>query len=176
MVKKVVREPSKTYLLNPDGDLEEHEPGKPIIIKMQPPSSNSNLPPMMPFPVMGGDGQPVYDNDGKPVYANLEPMLKWLGFQGDERRADERQKAQTQLFQTIRENIPDGIQAILKTVAEVKGGTGAKPPAPAAQEQPPVFKCGDCGTEFSPPAGWTEEPLKCPKCGREYSKSELEGV
>jgi len=173
VVKKVVREPGKTYLMNPEGELVEHEPGKPIIIKMQP-SPGSSLPPMMPFPIMGGDGQPVYDKDGKPVYANLEPMMKWMGFQGDQRRADERHSTLMGLAEKVRENLGDGISALKAAAEEAKGGTKAKPPAP--QEQPQLFRCG-CGTEFSPPPGWDGQPIKCPnpECGREYSKEELGG-
>lgn len=163
-------QPGKTYILKqtPEGMVtEEYEPGKPIIINAAP-SPGSNMP-LLPFPVIGSDGQPVYDGEGKPVYANLEPMLKWLGFQDDRKRADERHGALMGLAQTVRENLGDGILAIKAAAEEARRGTGAKPPAP----QPQVFKCGDCKTEFGPPAGWVDEPIKCPGCGREYSKEEL---
>lgn len=111
--------------------------------------------------------------DGKPFVMDLGQVINWKKFEGEERRADEQMKTMTGLAQTVRENIPDGIQAILKTVEEVKGGAGAKTPAPEQPQQ--TFKCGDCGTEFGPPAGWASQPLKCPNpaCGREYSKEEL---
>ncbi|MBA7712560.1 hypothetical protein ES703_121539 [subsurface metagenome] len=127
---------------------------------------------MLPFPVIGSDGKPVYDEEGKPVYANLEPMLKWLGFQGDQRRADERHNALMGLAKTVRENISDGIAAIKLAAEEAKGGAGAKTPA-----TPQEFKCGECGTTFSAPAGWAGQPLKCPnpKCPKTYSKEELLG-
>lgn len=132
-------------------------------------SESSGNPGTTAFPVQltGPDGTPIIMDLGK--YIDLEK------FRGEERRADERQKTFTGLAQTVRENIPDGIQAILKTAAEVKGGAGAKPPAPAPQEQPQMFSCGNCGTQFSPPPGWAGQPLKCPnpECGREYSKEEL---
>lgn len=171
VVKRVVREPSKTYLLNPEGEIEEHESGKPIIIKLQP-SPGSNLPPMMPFPVMGSDGQPVYDNDGKPVYANLEPMMKYMSFQAEQRRAEERHGTLIGLAQTVRENIGDGVAALKAAASEVGKSSSSKPPTP---EQQQVFECGDCHTTFSPPAQWAGEPIKCPNpnCGREYSKEEL---
>jgi len=171
VVKKVVREPGKTYLMNPEGELEEHEPGKPIIIKMQPPPGNSNLPSMMPFPVFGADGQPAYDKNGKPIYANLEPMMKWMGFQSDQRRAGERHSALMGMAQTVRENLGDGIAAIKTAAEEAKRGAGAKTSAPAPQPQ--TFVCGDCQTPFSPPAGWAGQPLKCPGCQKEYSKEDL---
>ncbi|MBA7699884.1 hypothetical protein ES703_108589 [subsurface metagenome] len=106
---------------------------------------------------------------------DLGQVIDWRRFQGEEKRADERHGTLMGLAQTVRENIPDGIQAITKAASEVKGGAGAKPP-PASQQQ--GFRCGDCGTEFGPPAGWAGEPIKCPNpaCGREYSKAELEGV
>ena len=175
VVKQVTREPGKTYILNSAGQLEEHEPGKPIIIQMQP-TPGSNMPPMVPFPVMGSDGEPVYDKDGKPVYANLEPMMKYMGFQNEQRRADERHSMLMGVGQQVRENIPDGIKAILEATQEArderKTGSGSKQAA-----APQQFKCGDCGTQFGPPEGWLEQPLICPNpsCGREYSKQELLG-
>ncbi|GAI78170.1 unnamed protein product, partial [marine sediment metagenome] len=80
------------------------------------------------------------------------------------------------LAATVKENLGDGIAAISAATKEIKEGPGAK--TPASESQPQVFRCGDCQTQFSPPAGWEGQPLKCPNpaCGREYSKSELEGV
>ena len=100
--------PGKTYLVRqtPEGMVtEEFDVGKPIIINAPAPSPGSNLPPMLPFPVIGNDGQPVYDKDGKPVYANVEPMMKWMGFQGEQRRADERNQAIIATAKTFRENV-----------------------------------------------------------------------
>jgi len=79
------------------------------------------------------------------------------------------------VVKTVRENFGDGIAAIKAAAEEAKRGTGAK--TPASESQPEVFKCGDCGTQFSPPAGWEGQPLKCPNpaCGREYTKEELLG-
>ncbi|MBA7698437.1 hypothetical protein ES703_107114 [subsurface metagenome] len=157
--------------------MEEHEPGKPIIIRMQPGApGNSNLPPMMPFPVIGSDGQPVYDSEGKPVYANIEPMMKWMGFQSEQRREDERHQMLMGLGQTVRENVGDGIAALKAAAEGIKGGTGAKSPE-TKQEQPTVFECADCHTSFSPPAGWAGQNIKCPNpaCPREYTKEELLG-
>ncbi|GAJ01429.1 unnamed protein product, partial [marine sediment metagenome] len=58
---------------------------------------------------------------------------------------------------------------------EAKGSTGAKTSAPPQQQ---VFACGDCKTEFSSPAGWEGQPMKCPnpECGRLYTKEELLGT
>lgn len=72
----------------------------------------------------------------------------------------------------VKENLGDGIAALTAAAGELKG-TGAKPPA-AEPPQQQMFRCG-CGTEFGPPAGWAGQPLKCPGCGREYSKEELSG-
>lgn len=180
VVKKVVREPGKTYLLNPEGEVVEQEAGKPIIIKVQPVPQAFNLPATMPFPVFGADGQPAYDKDGKPIYANLEPVMKWMGFQAEQRRADERHSALVGMVQTVRENFGDGIAALKAAAGEIKSGTGAKTPAPAPQQPAPqqqAFSCGACQTKFSPPEGWAGQPLKCPNpdCGREYTKEELLG-
>ncbi|MBA7692343.1 hypothetical protein ES703_100910 [subsurface metagenome] len=111
--------------------------------------------------------------DGQPMTMDLGQVIDWKKFQGEERRADERQTAITETLKVARENIPDGIQAILKTAEEAKRGTGAKSSTPEPQQQ--TFQCGDCQTQFSPPAGWVGQPLKCPnpECGREYTKEEL---
>ncbi|GAI62878.1 unnamed protein product, partial [marine sediment metagenome] len=166
----------KTFIVRqtPEGMVsEEYDVGKPIIINAPAPSPGSGMPPMMPFPVIGSDGQPVYDQEGKPVYANIEPMLKWMTFQDERRRADERHNALVGLGQAVKESWGDGISALKAAVEEAKGSSGAKPPAP---EQQQTFECGDCHTPFSPPPGWTDQPIKCPNpaCGREYTKEELE--
>jgi len=108
--------------------------------------------------------------DGKPIVLDLSNFINLEKFRGDERRADERHGALIGLAQTVRENIGDGIAAIKAAAEEAKRGTGAKPPA----SEPQVFRCGDCHTQFSPPAGWAGQPLKCPSCAREYTKEELE--
>jgi len=110
--------------------------------------------------------------NGEPIVMDLSKYIDLERFRGEERRADVRQEEITKTLQTARENIPDGIQAILKTVAEAKGSAGAK--TSAQQEQPVVFECEDCHAQFSPPAGWKGEPIKCPGCSREYSKEELQ--
>ena len=110
--------------------------------------------------------------DGQPIVMDLGQVINWRKFLSDERRADETHESTMGLFQTVRENIPDGIQAVLRTVSAVKGDAETKttPDSP-----PPVFACGTCKTQFSPPEGWAGQPLKCPnpECGREYTKEEL---
>lgn len=169
VIRKVIQQAGKTYLVDEKGELREQEPGKPLVIRVEAPGGGMGS--MVPFPVFGSDGQPAYDKDGKPIYADIEPMMKWMGFQGEQRREDERHGALMGLAQTVRENIPDGIQAILKAAAEAKGGTGAKPPVP---EEPTVYQCGDCHAKFAIP-DVPYETVKCPTCGREYSKAEIEG-
>ena len=113
--------------------------------------------------------------DGKPIVMDLGQVIDWRKFQSEERRADERHGAVLGLVQTVRENVGDGIQALRAAAEEVKGSPGAK--APPVATQPQVFECGDCHKNFSPPPGWTGEPVKCPNpdCGREYTKEELLG-
>jgi hypothetical protein len=130
---------------------------------------------MMPFPVIGSDGKPVVDQNGQPVYANIEPMMKWLGFQGEQRRANERHGALMDLVQTVRENVPDGIQALRAAAEETraKGKTeGTKQEAAAA---PQAYECGQCKTQFTLPTteGWTN--LKCPNpaCGKVWTREEV---
>ncbi|MBA7696337.1 hypothetical protein ES703_104984 [subsurface metagenome] len=115
------------------------------------------------------------ESSGNPASTDLDEKIKWGKFQGDEQRADERHGALMGLTKTVRENIPDGIQAILATVAELKGGAAGAKTTPAPQEQSQVFSCGTCGMQFGPPPGWAGENIKCPKCEREYTKEELLG-
>ncbi|MBA7668302.1 hypothetical protein ES703_76412 [subsurface metagenome] len=146
------------------GSLKEAGPTLRSILGVQEPSSN---PASTALPVQ------LTGPDGKPIIMDLSNFISLEKFRGDERRADERHSALVGLTQTVRENLGDGILAIKAAAEEAKRVAGAKPPAPSQQQQ--VFKCGDCGKDFSPPAGWVDEPLKCPTCGREYSKEELLG-
>ncbi|MBA7608174.1 hypothetical protein ES703_15349 [subsurface metagenome] len=108
----------------------------------------------------------------------LGAVIDWRKFQSEERRADERHQTLMGLGQTIRENIPDGIQAILQTAAEAKGGAGAKSPsASQAAKQRQMYKCGnpECGFVFPMPAGeWLE--VACPQCGKVYTREEVVGT
>ncbi|MBA7545505.1 hypothetical protein ES705_37874 [subsurface metagenome] len=149
---------------------EEHDLGKPIIINN--PAPGLNMPPMMPFPVMDGEGKPVVGQDGQPVYANLEPMLKYMGFQGEEKRADERHSALMGLVQTVKENIPDGIQALRDAAADARRSAGGK----TSQQQPQEYECNQCPTKFTLEREPVEgEKVKCPKCNQEWSKEEIMG-
>jgi hypothetical protein len=186
ILKRSAQSPStgKTLVIKqtPEGIVaEEHQAGSPIIINANPPPANTAMPatampPMMPFPVIGSDGTPVVDRDGHPVYANIEPMLKWLGFQSEQRRADERHTALMGLAQTVRENVGDGIQALKAAAAEAKKGseaTAAKPESAPSQG----YECGQCKTRFTIPTteGW--ETLKCPNpnCGKTWTREEVLG-
>ncbi|MBA7674058.1 hypothetical protein ES703_82265 [subsurface metagenome] len=128
-----------------------------------PESSGNPASTALPVQLTGTDGKPIVMN-----FINLEK------FRGDERRADERHGALIGLAQTVRENLGDGISALKAAATEFKGGTGAKTP-PASQQQ--AFQCADCGTQFSPPAEWKGENVKCPNptCERTYTKEELLG-
>ena len=76
---------------------------------------------------------------------------------------------------TVKENLGTGIAAITAAAQEIKAGTGAKPPTPAAAPQ--RFNCGDCGAEFSLSSEILNNPqfesATCEKCGRKYAKEEL---
>ena len=181
ILKRSAQSPTgKTLVIKqtPEGIVaEEHQAGSPIIINANPPPANTGtpataMPPMMPFPVIGSDGAPVVDGDGHPVYANIEPMLKWLGFQSEQRRADERHSALMGLAQTVRENLGDGIQA-LKAAAQEIQKTGKS----TAQGTAQAYECGQCKTKFTIPTteGW--ETLKCPNpnCGKTWTRQEVLG-
>jgi len=170
VVVKQRTEPSaqKIFLIDQKGNLQESEAGKPIVVRVEP-APTSNMPPMYPFPAMGSDGKPILGSDGKPVYVDIEPMLKWLGFQDERRRADERHNALMGLTQTIRENLPLGIEAFQRAVSEV----GGKAPESAVQQ----YECSSCHTRFTLPREPGEnEKVICPKCGHEYLGKEVLGA
>jgi len=165
--------PSKAFIVRQTAEgmvAEEHDLSKPLIINA-PAGQSSGFPGMVPFPVFSTDGKPVYDSEGKPVYADIEPMMKMMGFQSEQKRADERHSMLMGLGQTVRENFGDGIQALKDAVSEVKGeGKGKK-----AAEQPTVYECSDCHTQFGIP-NVDFVTVKCPKCSREYTKEEVMGA
>ena len=148
---------------------EEVEPGKPIILEQNRPSGGGMQ--GLPFPVFGSDGKPAHDGEGRPIYADLEPTMRWLEFQSQEKRSNERHGALMGLVKTVQENVGDGIAALKAAAEQAKGGTGSG--KTESEQQPQVFSCGDCETQFSAPPEWAGQPLTCPQCGREYSKEEL---
>ncbi len=108
----------------------------------------------------------------------LEDERERLKIQQTHETETQRNKHLGTLADTVKENLGTGIEALTLAAKEIKVGTGAKapapvPPAPAPEQQ--TFICGDCHTEFSPPAGWTGQSIKCPNpdCPREYTKEEL---
>ena len=64
---------------------------------------------------------------------------------------------------TISRQLSETILAALQTMQQQ-----SKQP-----QQQPVFECGDCHTKFSSPAGWEGQPIKCPSCGKEWTREEL---
>ena len=167
---------AKTYVVRqtPEGIItEEYDPSHPIILN-NPSPGDGMLPGGLPFPVFGGDGKPVYDAEGRPVYADIEPTMKWLKFQNEQRREDERHGSLMGIGKTVRENLGDGIMALKRAAEEAAGSSENKP---ASSPEQPVFECGDCHTRFTPPPGWAGGALKCPnrECEREYTKEELVG-
>ena len=164
-------QPPKTFLEQITGfvaslsSLKEAGPILRSILGIPEPSSGNPGTTAIPVQLRGADGEPIVMDLSK--YIDLEK------FRGEERRADGRHDSLMGLAKTVRENIPDGVAALKAAAMEIKGGTGAKPPE-SKQEQPPVFECADCKMQFSPPAGWAGQPIKCPGCQREYSKEELE--
>ncbi|MBA7484040.1 hypothetical protein ES707_19560 [subsurface metagenome] len=129
------------------------------------PESSGNISAGVPVQVRGPDG--------KPLVMDLGQVINWKKFEGEERRADERQQALTGLGQTVRENIGDGIAAIKAAVEEAKS-TGAKTPPGS---QPTTYECSDCHTQFAIP-DVPYETVKCPnpQCGRVYTKEEVMGA
>ncbi len=148
------------------GSLKEVGPSLRSILGIPEPSSGNGSSTALPVQLAGPDGNPMI--------MDLGQVINWRKFLADERREDERHGALMGVAKTVRENIPDGIQAIMSAASEVKAGTGGKT-TPATAPQPQVFQCGDCKTKFSAPADWAGQPLKCPNadCGREYTKEEL---
>ena len=162
--------PGKSYFLNPEThQMEEIEAGKPIIITVKEGGGNGGS--QVPFPVFGQDGQPVYDRDGKPIVADLQPMMKWMGFQADQKRAGERHDSLIGLVKVVKDNVADGISALKVAADEIRhDGTSST----AAQgSEPQVYECGDCHTQFKVPAG-PFAAIACPHCKHEYSREEVQ--
>jgi len=113
-------------------------------------------------------------NPGSNAETPIEETLRYRKFLDEERRADERHKMLMGLGQTARDNLGDGVSALAAAAKEAKG-TGSKQSSESTEEQPQIFSCADCKTQFSAPAEWAGQPLKCPnpQCGREYSKEDL---
>ncbi len=110
--------------------------------------------------------------DGNPTVMDLGDVINWRQFLSNERREDEKHDALIGLVKTARENVPDGIQAIIKAAGEVTGAPGSKTAPPST---PKSFECADCQTQFAAPANWAGQSLTCPGpgCGRVYTKEEL---
>lgn len=160
--------PQKTFIVKqtPEGTtvVEEHDLSKPIIIQAGAPGGG--LPAMFPFPAMGADGKPIVGQDGKPVYVDIEPMMKWMGFQSEQRRSDERHSAIMGLASTIKENLPIAVEAFNRAVSEVKG----KAPESAAQQ----YECGECHAKFTlPRQPGEDEMVECPNCHHQWPSKEV---
>lgn len=104
----------------------------------------------------------------------LEDERERLKIQQNHQAETQRNKHLGTIADAVKDNLGDGVAALTAAAGELKAGTGTKSPA-TAPEQKQVFACGDCQVQFNPPAGWAGQPLKCPGCGREYSKEELSG-
>ncbi len=116
--------------------------------------------------------------DGVSRIMELGDVIEWNAFINKEKRENEKHGALIRLGETVRENIPDGISAILGAVNEVKANSGTKNSQDEKveeQAEPQKFRCGDCQTEFQGPANWKDEALKCPnpECNHVYSKEDL---
>ncbi|GAI24708.1 unnamed protein product, partial [marine sediment metagenome] len=162
--------PQKTFIVKQTSEgtvVEEHDLSKPIIISTGAPGGG--LPAMYPFPAMGADGKPMYDNAGNPIYVNVEPMIKWMGFQREQQRSDERHGAIMGLASTIKENLPIAVEAFNRAVSEVKG----KAPESTAQQ----YECGECHTKFTlPRQPGEDEMVECPNCHRQWPSKEVMSV
>ena len=105
----------------------------------------------------------------------LEDERERLKITQDHEVEVQRNKHLGTMADTVKENLGDGIAAITAAAKEIKAGTGAKPPTPAAAPQ--RFNCGDCGAEFSLSSEILNNPqfesATCEKCGRKYTKEEL---
>ncbi|MBA7682937.1 hypothetical protein ES703_91293 [subsurface metagenome] len=160
--------PQKTFIVKQTSEgttvVEEHDLGKPIIIQAVAPGGG--LPATYPFPATGADGKPLFDSNGNPIYVNVEPMIKWMGFQREQKRSDERHSALMELTGVIKENLPIGIEAFSRAASEVKG----KAPESAAQQ----YECGNCHKTFTlPRVPGEEEKVVCPHCQQEWTGKEV---
>ena len=184
VIKKTMQQPARTFFLNEHNELVEQEAGKPILIKIQPPAA-SGSPSMLPFPAMGRNGEPVYDKDGKPVYVDIEPQLKWLNFQNEQRRSDGRHDALMGLVKTVRENFGDGVAALKAAAGDIRGNSETKQSTQAESKESKaaetteaesgIYECAQCHVQFQVPPGNFKE-VACPGCQKTYTMEELKGA
>ena len=114
----------------------------------------------------------IPESSGNNPESPIDERLKWRKFLAEEKRADERHGMLMKLGETVRENIPDGIQSIIEAAKAQKAGT--KTEAPQTQQ---AYECGQCHQRFSIP-DVPFETVKCPNpvCGHVYTKAEVMGA
>lgn len=121
------------------------------------------------------------DGDGGGLRGDLLKLLlederERLKIEHEHESKVERNKQVGIFVGAFKENAGD-IAAGLRVAAEEVKRTQGTAKETEAPPPPQVFKCGDCGTTFSPPPGWAGQNIECPKtlggCGRIYTKEEL---
>ena len=79
------------------------------------------------------------------------------------------------LASTVKDNLGDGIRALMMAAQDIeKGGTAAEPKPQSQKQEAQAFVCENCGNSFGiPPGDWAV--VGCPHCGTEYNRQQVLG-
>ena len=103
----------------------------------------------------------------------LEDERDRLKMQYEHEGQVERNKHLGVMASTVKENLSDGVQALMAAAQEAKkGGTSSL----AQQETPQAYECAQCHAQFTMPQGVNVDQIGCPKCGTVYTKEQLEAL
>lgn len=118
----------------------------------------------------------LQDKDGNPMVLDINSLISWRRFEGEERRADERHDEMKGLVKTVREVLPDGVAAIKDTASQLRSGTKAPVSGQSqAGEQTGQFQCPHCSRAFIPDL--SKDTITCPnaECGAQWDRSSIVG-
>lgn len=113
----------------------------------------------------------------------MEDERERLKMQYDHEGQVERNKQLGGIASVVKENLGDGVQALMRAADEIrKGGAAAAPqPQPSQQQQQPEsqavqsFQCENCQNPFGIPTAEGWEVVGCPHCGARYNREQVLG-
>lgn len=149
---------TKSYLINQAGELTEVEAGKPIIIRVEAPPAAGNKTMLE-----------VKDKDGNPMVLDIDSLISYKRFEGEEKRADERNKILRDAVDAFKNKIAPSIAKAVDTVAKRAGKRELEERVEASGKTP---KC-ECGGELAV-EGAPDGYAICIQCGRGYSLDEVQ--
>jgi len=103
----------------------------------------------------------------------LEDERDRLKMQYEHEGQVERNKHLGVLASTVKENLGDGVKALMAAAQEGKkdGVSSLK-----QEDSPQAYECAQCHTQFGVPPGVKVDEVGCPVCKRVYTRAELEAL